>query len=167
VGPASTAAADGAPLPKRQRKPEDPVAGLCSTRLDPREADRLFRTAQERLARSDEHVPEVVYAACVAELRRAALAGHREAQYRLGVTVIGFWATCCETPDPDHREEIVVAIAMLRVAARAGHAGARSMAPELAAPTLPESSEPPLALFPRAWVDQAVRIADAWEACHR
>jgi len=134
-----------------------PAPGLCSA-----ESERLVHSATARLAAEGEHPTKATYDASVADLRRAALAGNREAQYELAKTVIGFWATCCDPP-ADRRDEVVTAFWMLRAAAKAGHKRAVDFAQGVLDARPP--AEPPFSLFPSEWLNEAWNKPDPVGSC--
>ena len=137
----------------------------CRVDESAQQAQQDYQAGLAAIEAAGEHPMDSDLNVILPALKRAAHAGHRDAQARYGNYIVGYWLTD-EMFWPDDRETAISGLAMLRIAFRRGYDPGEDGFAGLAKDPVDLRSEI-ASMLPREWVDAAVTYADAWEACHR
>ncbi len=133
------------------------------------EAEAAYADGMRLLAeaKDGEHYVMGPYLEGMRQLKRAAAAGHLEAQAKYGMTNFSNMFQA-QAPTPEERDDYVLALTYVLVASKRGHQAAHYFLPGLAEmkisngrPTPPP--EPPLDSIEEDWLVAALADAESWK----
>jgi hypothetical protein len=137
----------------------------CPEGVSCEEAERDLAEAKRIIARAGEHPTDMDLAEILPLLERAADSGYLPAQLRFGNYVVGYWYTD-EMFWPKKQKVAIVALAMLRVAAKRSPGSDEPLLRVLAKDPVVFRESDGVPALPAPWVKAALAEAARWQKTH-